>query len=115
LFEPIWLAERVRRTLEKTKGVIHWELGLANSIVEFAETDPLETLKIARLYLYDGLMSTDRGSMFFHIDKEWLEAFQIIYNTNDQKIKSEVYDLINDLIREGGSIFWGLEEVVKAD
>lgn len=111
-FEIKALAQRVRKTLEATGGKLSWELGLSKCIVEFAKTSPVETFKIASLYLYDGLVKSDRSDMFLHIDNEWLEALTYLYNNFNEEAKAEIYSLINNLILEGGSVFWALKKVL---
>jgi hypothetical protein len=44
------------------------------------------------------------------MDKEWTDAFKILYE--DPSTKKATYSLIDDLIREGGSAYWGLKEVL---
>jgi hypothetical protein len=45
-----------------------------------------------------------------HIDNEWIEALKILYS--NPATKSGTYTLIDDLIREGGSAFWGLKKII---
>jgi len=113
IFEIKWLSKQLVKTLKKTNGALEWELGLTKAIVKFANTSPKETIEIAKLYLLDGLLSRKRGSMFYHIDKEWSDAFGILY-TNPET-KKETYNLINNLILKGGSVFWLLEKIVKEE
>lgn len=115
IFEPTWLATQIRKTLEKTGGVLSWDYGLTKNIVELAENAPEETLEIARLFLLENKVRKANKQYVPHLEDEWLTALQIIYKIPDDKLKSKVYDLINDLIREGGHTFWGLEKIVKAE
>jgi hypothetical protein len=48
--------------------------------------------------------------ILLHIDNEWFEALKILYS---QATKSGTYTLIDSLIREGGSAFWGLKMLVE--
>lgn len=110
IFEPIWLANRVKQTLKKTKGVLDSDYILIKSIVQFAKEAPEDTLAITRFYLFKGRMRETDHRISFHIDKEWFEVFKILYNNS--VTKSGTYTLIDDLIREGGSIFWGLKKII---
>jgi len=110
IFELIWLAKHVKQTLEKTNGALDYEYGLIKYIVQFAEKAPEDTLAIARLYLFKGGAREIDHRISFHIDKEWFEAFKILYNNSSTK--SGTYTLIDDLIREGGSVFWGLKKIL---
>jgi hypothetical protein len=112
IFEPKWLAEHTRKTLEKTKGLLDWDYVLIRSIVQLAQNAPEETLKIARLYLLEGGLQTKQHHRFsIHIDKEWREAFGLLHNNS--ATEKGTYALVDDLIREGGSMFWGLKEVLR--
>ncbi len=105
-----WLAAQVHKTLEDSQGVLDWEYGLVKSIVPLAEAAPLDTIVILRLYLLEGGISTGQSRIPFSVDKEWFEAFKILYNNPDTK--ADTYALINDLIRDGSSTFWKLKEVL---
>ncbi len=110
VFEIHWLSDHVRRTLEKTKGVIEYEYGLIDSIVQFAKDSPKDTLEISKLYLLEGFVRLKKNSTF-SLDEEWVSAFSVLYA--NQETKSGTYLLINDLIREGGSMFWKLKDAIK--
>lgn len=111
IFKASWLANRAKKTLEKTNGVLDWEYGLVESVGQFAKVTPKDTLEIARLYLLEGGVRKHQRYMSIHIDNEWLEVLQILYDNSTTK--SETYNLINNLILEGGSIFWKLKEAIK--
>ncbi|MFH1235971.1 MAG: hypothetical protein V1685_03465, partial [Parcubacteria group bacterium] len=111
IFEAPWLAERVRKTLEKTGGIIEWDLGIKQSIVNLAKDSPANALSILRLLLLEGGVRSKKMRIPFYMDAEWFDAFQALYNNSDTK--ADTYALINDLIREGGSIFWKLKEVIN--
>jgi len=113
IFELVWLAKHVRKTLKKTNGALDSEYRLIKYIVQFAKEAPEDALAIARLYLFEGGVHEANHRISFHIDKEWSEAFKILYN--NPKTKSGTYTLINDLIREGGSIFWNLKNVINSN
>ena len=109
IFAPAWLAERVRKTLEKTNGVLDWEHGLRKSIVRLAQAAPQDTLEIARLYLFEGAVRGSKRWRPLHWD-EWDEALKILYATI--KTRSGTSSLIHRLIREGERSFRHLREIV---
>lgn len=109
IFAPAWLAERVRKTLEKTNGVLDWEHGLRKSIVRLAQAAPQDTLEIARLYLYEGAVRGSKRWRPLHWD-EWDEALKILYATT--KTRSGTSSLIHRLMREGERSFGRLGEIV---
>ncbi|RJQ33620.1 hypothetical protein C4568_04260 [Candidatus Parcubacteria bacterium] len=111
LFEPAWLAERLRKTLEKTKGKMEWDYGLTQIAVRLCKEAPTETIAIARLIFLDGGVLADHPMRQFYLDSEWLEVFKNLYaNPETQK---DTEKLINDLIEKGGSPFWSLKDVMK--
>ncbi len=105
-----WLAERVKKTLEKTGGAVDWEYGLMKSIPALAKSAPSDTLAILRLFLLEGGVRSKQLQIPFYMDNEWFEALKILYGNPDTKFGT--YTLIDDLIREGGSVFWKLKEVL---
>ena len=109
IFAPAWLAERVRKTLEKTNGVLDWEHGLRKSIVRLAQAAPQDTLEIARLYLFEGAVRGSKRWRPLHWD-EWDEALKILYATT--KTRSGTSSLIHRLMREGERSFGRLGEIV---
>jgi hypothetical protein len=111
LFEPIWLAKQLKATLEKTKGVLEWDYALTKSINELAKATPKETLEIARLTLLEGGIRGGKMRMPFMYDEEWFGALKSLYENADTK--DDTYKLIDDLVREGGSTFWKLKEIIK--
>ncbi len=113
IFEPAWLAERIKKTLKKTKGILEWDYGLAKSIVKLANEAPVETLEIARLYLLEGTVHNEQHQGPHYLDNEWFDAMNILYN--DPRTREGTYTLIDDLIRDGGSRFWKFEEIVTVD
>lgn len=109
IFAPDWLAERVRKTLEKTNGVLDWEHGLRKSIARLAQEAPQDTLEIARLYLFEGAVRGSKRWRPLHWD-EWDEALKILYATI--KTRSGTSSLIHRLMREGERSFGRLGEIV---
>ena len=115
IFKPAWLAERVKKTLEKTKGRLKSDYQLAKSIIRLAQANPKDTLEIARRYLLEGGVRCNepRRFSYVNVENEWKEAFRILHDTPETK--SETSALINKLIQEGGRPFWDLKEIVDRD
>ena len=113
IFEPAGLAERIRKTLEKTQGALDSDFKLTLSIVRLAQASPEDTLEIARLYLLEGgirrggqrelLLGTDDWA-------QWVKAFKILHDNPGTKAGTST--LINKLIEEGGPPFWNLKEIL---
>ena len=112
IFEPAWLAQRVRQTLEKTNGILEWQHELIKSAPQLAQAAPEETLKIARLYLLGGGVRGDEQGTLWHWDSDnkWIEAFELLYRC--QTTKLETTALINQLVGEGGRAFWPLKKIL---
>jgi hypothetical protein len=114
IFEPNWLAQHVKKTLEKTNGTLeNWEYKPINPIVQLAKKAAKDTLEIIRLYLLEGSIrkNNNRAPLYIDENDEWFKALSILYK--HPKTKSGTYALINDLIQDGGSIFWVLEKIIK--
>ena len=113
IFEPAGLAERVRKTLKKTQGALDSDFKLTQSIVRLAQANPEDTLEIARLYLLEGgIRRGGQRELLLGTDDwvQWVKVFKIL--NDNPGTKSETSILINKLIQEGGSPFWGLKEIV---
>ena len=110
IFEPAWLAERTKKTLEKTKGGLDQEDKLTKSIVQLAQANPEDTLEIARWYLLEGGVRGKERQRLWLVRNEWFEALKILHDNPGTKSGTSI--LINKLIQEGGSIFWSLKEIV---
>ena len=113
IFEPAWLAERVRKILEKSKGALASDYKLTESIVRLAEANPKDTLEIARWYLLvGGIQKGEQRALLLYTDDwvQWKEAFKILHDNPGTKSGTSV--LINKLIRDGRNPFWGLKEIV---
>jgi hypothetical protein len=112
IFEGKKLANLIRRTLEKTGGVLDWDYALMKNIVRLAKESPEDTLEILRLFLLKGILENNRKNrILIHIDKEWYEAFNILYQ--NPKTKDGIIFLIDKLLEEGGKQFWVLEDIIK--
>ena len=112
IFDPAWLAQRVRQTLEKTNGLLEWQHELIKSAPQLAQAAPEETLEIARLYLFKGGVRGNEQGTLWHWDShnKWIEAFEILCRC--QTTKLETTALINQLVGEGGREFWPLKKIL---
>ena len=112
IFGPAWLAPRVKKTLEKSNGVLYQDDDLMESSVRIAQEAPEDTLEIARLYLLEGGVRGGQRQtlMSWDLDKKWIQAFEILYRNPATKVQTEA--LINQLVGEGGQAFWSLEQIV---
>lgn len=112
LFDYVWLAQHVKATMQKTSGDIDWDYGLMTSITELAKAAPEDTLDVLRLLVLEhGVRGNNASRSMLYVHDEWLEAFSILYS--NPKTKSGTHSLIDDLIREGGSSYWKLKEIIK--
>ena len=113
IFEPVWLAQRVKETLEKSEGVLNSENDLRESSVRLAHEAPEDTLKIAQLHLLEGGVRGGKKKtvMRWDLEEMWVEAFKNLYRNPATKGQTET--LINLLVLEGGQRFWPLGEIVK--
>ncbi len=112
IFEPTWLAQRVKETLERTSGILEWRYDLLKTAPQLAETAPEETLEIARLYLLQGGVRGDNQGTLWHWDHDnkWLEAFEILHSHPTTKAGATA--LMNRLVGEGGRTFWPLKKIL---
>ncbi len=114
IFDPAWLAERLRRTLEKAKGILDWDYGFTKSVKKMAEVAPADVLIIAELYFLEaGIRSGRQRRMPLRVEYEWYEAFKIIFD--NPNTKPGIISLINTLIRDGGSTFWNLKDILRGN
>lgn len=111
VFELPWLAHRLKSTLGIVKGVIEWDYGLTMILPQLATVAPVDALAISRLlFLEGGVRNEERRHSFFWDDK-CFETLKILYA--DPATKTGTIELIDDLIREGGSLFWKLKEILS--
>jgi hypothetical protein len=112
IFKSKDLADLVKRTLEKTGGVLDWDYALMKNIVRLAQESPEDTLEILRLFFLKGVLKNNRENrILIHIDQEWYEAFNILYQ--NPKTKEGVISFINELLEKGGRLFWKLEDLIR--
>jgi len=111
VFSVKWLANKISQTLDLTNGDLEWNYGLIKSIEELAKVAPQETLHILEKHFLAQIENTQK---YFRIqeDKEWYNAFKILYAVRNKKLKGTAYELINKLIQKGGRQFWVLEDIV---
>ena len=115
IFEPAWLARRVRETLEKADGFLEWNNELVKASPRLAQAAPEDTLEIARLYLHEGGVrgKNQRVLWLWDSDNQWIETFEILYRNPTTKVKTE--GLINRLVGEGGRAFWLLKRILAEE
>ncbi|MXX27762.1 MAG: hypothetical protein F4Z82_20235 [Caldilineaceae bacterium SB0668_bin_21] len=112
IFEPAWLVQRVKQTLEKTNGVLNWQHELDKVSPLLAQAAPEDTLEIADLYLFEGGARVKNPQTLFLWDSSdgWIEAFEILYANHTTK--EETATLINKLVDVGGNAFWPLKRIL---
>jgi len=112
IFEPAWLARRVRKTIEKTNGILEWHYKDLTPVPQLAEAAPKETLEIARLYLLQSGVHGNEEETLWHwnYDNKWVEAFEILHSHPTTKAGATA--LINRLVGEGGRAFWPLKKIL---
>ena len=111
LFDPAWLAERIRKTLEKTNGVFDWDFGLSQIGVQLSLDAPEDMLTITKLFFVDGGIKAGHQRRPYYVDREWSDVFKNLLQ--NPTTKAGTIDLIDELVREGGSPFWGLKKLVE--
>jgi hypothetical protein len=113
IFDAAWLARRLKLTLEKTRGALDWDYGLTQICIDLSKLAPEDTLQITRLFFIDGGIKAGRQGRLHYIDKEWFDVFKnLIQNPSTE---ADTITLIDELIREGSSPFWGLKSIVSED
>lgn len=112
IFEPIWLARRVRETLEMADGFLEWDNDLVKASPRLAQEAPEETFEIARLYLLEGGVRGKNQQVLWRWDlyDEWIEAFEILYRNPATRAGTD--GLINELVRDGTQAFWPLKRIL---
>ena len=111
IFKGEELADLIKRTLEKTEGVLDWDYALVKNIVRLAKESPEDTLEILRLFLNGVLENKRENRILIYIDQEWYEAFNILYQ--NPKTKEGVISLTDELLEKGGRLFWRLEDIIR--
>ncbi len=106
-----WLTNHLRKTLVKTEGELDWDFGLQKVVVKLAESSPEDTLEVIRLILLEYNVRKEQRHRPIFYETDWAEALKLLYQ--NPKTKDGTYKLIDDLIREGGSQFWPLKEIIK--
>ena len=111
IFEAKEISNLIKKTLEKTDGILEWDYALTKSIVKLAQESPEDALEISRLFLLNGIVNHNRiNSILPYIDKEWFETFNTLFQNS--KTKEKVIPLINELIKQGDGPFWILKKAV---
>ena len=107
LFENEWLANQIRRTLEKTKGVVEWEHGMMESLRSLASVSPRAALESSRLHLLVGRVADPADRRWVYVDDDLVEIFKILYG--DPVTKEPTRKLINDLLPLGNGAVLAIE------
>ncbi|MCY3992172.1 MAG: hypothetical protein OXF50_13205 [Caldilineaceae bacterium] len=112
IFEPGWLARRVKETLEKADGFLKWDNELVKASPRLAQAAPEDTLEIARLYLHEGGVrgKNQRVMWLWESDNPWIEALEILQSHPSTKGGTE--GLIHLLVGEGEGAFWPLKPIL---
>src|SRR5690606_17223417 len=76
IFDPVWLAEQTRRSLEKTQGKLDWDYGLTKSAMDLARAAPKDMLTITRLIFWDGAVKGDHPRRQFYLERACSVLFQ---------------------------------------
>lgn len=115
IFEPDWLAKRVRETLERSDGFLTWDNGLVKTSPQLAQAAPEDTLEIVRLYLHEGGVRGQNQQVLWlwDSDNQWIEAFKILYRNPSTRVETK--GLINRLVVEGGRAFWPLKRILEGE
>jgi hypothetical protein len=111
LFENEWLANQIRRTLERTKGVIKWEHGMMESLRSLASVSPGAVLESLRLNLLVGRVANPADRRWVYVDDDLVEIFKILYV--DPATTEPARKLINDLLPLGNGQYWRLKEALR--
>ena len=115
LYDPGWLAKRIKETLEKTGGEmdLRYMDNVKYALIRLAKEEPKDTLEIIRLYLLVGnINDTNYPNIFpwYLKDHGWYEVLEILYENTETS--SGVKTLINRLVLEGRSRFWELKKIL---
>lgn len=111
VFEIPWLAKHVEESLEKTAGPMDWDIGLEDSLMEFASKAPKETIRILRRVLIES--GREDGWVYMRYMDRLQDPLKILYANPDREIKDDTYRLINDLLPLGNGRFWSLKDIVS--
>jgi len=110
IFDSVWLADHIDRTLEKTNGNLDWEIGFVDSLPDLAKVAPDKTLSALRRHLIDGnVLKEARG--YIRVDKTLTDVLETLYA--NASTKDGTYKLINELLPIGHGQFWGLKDILK--
>lgn len=110
IFDSVWLADHIDRTLEKTNGNLNWEIGFVDSLPDLAKVAPDKTLSALRRHLIDGnVLKEARG--YIRVDKTLTDVLETLYA--NVSTKDGTYKLINELLPIGHGQFWGLKDILK--
>lgn len=103
-FNLIELIKRIKKTLEKSKGILTQPFLIEESINKFAEISPLDTLEIIRLFFLE-------GKNFMIQKDEWKKCLKTLYEK--AKTKKDTIRLISDLVKEKYEYFQEFKKIIK--
>ena len=109
IFDPVWLAEHIDKTLEKTGGDLKWEIGFVDSLPLLAKVAPEQTLKSLHRHLINGsILKEARG--YIRVDSKLIDVLKTLYQ--NASTRDGTYKLIDELLPIGNGQFWGLKDVL---
>lgn len=95
-FDRELLVDQIKKTLEKTNGVLNWEFNLEKYINEFAKINPSKTLEIVRLFLLEGKLGVGKGFFLLKDDSEWVKVLKTLHEIAETQNRTR--KLIDNLI-----------------
>lgn len=114
IFDSKWLVEKVKETLEKSKGILEVDYKFEKNISKFIEVNIQDTLEIVRLFLLEGKLKNKKNNSFwFRGDtvNTWIKIFETLYD--NLKTKKATRILIAELLKVGGKPFWKFKKIIE--
>jgi hypothetical protein len=84
---------------------------LSQISVDLSVGAPEDMLKITKLFFVDGGIKAGQHRRPYFVDREWFDVFKNLLQ--NPSTKAGTIDLIDELVREGGSPFWGLKTLIE--
>jgi len=111
VLEDTFVIEQITKSLQKSKGVLEWDYGLMSRLEHFAKVDLKTTIKAIRAF-YLSERSQENHSVQWPMQTH-IEAITRVLREaekHDKELRAEAEKLKSDLIKNGGRVFWKLEE-----
>jgi hypothetical protein len=108
IFDPLWLAQHIRATMEKTKGAVDWQFGVMQSLRALVSIAPEDVMQTLRLHLYVGRVDDPSNAGWIYVDDNLVAMFKALYAS--ALTKDGITKLINDLLPLRNGQFWRLKE-----